>query len=226
MGRHAAAISAMLGSPEPSECRILDASAGIGTQALPLAAMGYEVVARDLSPESIRRLRREAEGRGLEIDAATADMRDVAGSVRGSFDAVIAFDNSIPHLLTDSDIRKCFAGLSRLLAPGGRILISVRDYGSVDRDSSAYLDYGERDRDGRRLRMGQEWRWRSPTHYRTTMIVEEKTESSWVELLRTDAEYYAVTVERLLHLMREAGLVADRVQDVAFFQPVLIARAG
>ncbi len=33
----------------PVPARVLDASAGIGTQALPLAEIGYRVVARDLS---------------------------------------------------------------------------------------------------------------------------------------------------------------------------------
>ena len=33
----------------PQGCRVLDVAAGIGTQSLPLAAKGYEVVARDLS---------------------------------------------------------------------------------------------------------------------------------------------------------------------------------
>jgi SAM-dependent methyltransferase len=226
MRRHAAAISAMLGDPEPSSCRILDVSAGIGTQSLPLAEMGYEVVARDLSPNAIRRLRREAQTRGLSIDADTADMREVRNSVSGLFDAVVSFDNSIPHLLTDAEIRASFSEFGRLLAPGGQLLVSVRDYASVNREPSSFHDYGERVRDGRRFRLGQQWQWRGPTHYRTTMMIEESIGQSWTELIRTDAEYYAVPVERLLQLMAEANFVATLVHDVPFFQPVLSGGAG
>jgi 2-polyprenyl-3-methyl-5-hydroxy-6-metoxy-1,4-benzoquinol methylase len=226
MHRHAAAISAMLGSPAPSSCRILDASAGIGTQALPLAAAGYEVVARDLSAKSILRLEREAKTRGLSIDVGTADMRDIGRSVTGFFDAIVAFDDSIPHLLTDAEIEASFAGFSKLLAPGGRVLISVRDYSLVNREPSSFHDYGERTRDGGRFRLGQEWLWRSPSHYRTTMVIEELVAGAWTAVVRTDAEYYAVSVEGLLELMRKAHLIPHLVEDVPFFQPVLRAGAG
>jgi 2-polyprenyl-3-methyl-5-hydroxy-6-metoxy-1,4-benzoquinol methylase len=225
MRRHAAAISAMLGDPSPSSTRILDVSAGIGTQALPLAALGYEVVARDLSPSAIRRLDREAKDRGLDIDSGTADMRDIGQSVAGSFNAIVAFDNSIPHLLTDAEIRTSFAAFRQLLAPGGQVLVSVRDYAAAKRQSS-FHPYGERTRGDRRFRLGQEWQWQSPTHYRTTMIVEEFVSEQWTEVVRTVAEYYAVSLDHLLELMREAELIGDQVHDVPFFQPVLRAGAG
>jgi glycine/sarcosine N-methyltransferase len=83
MLRHGSAIAAMLEGRKAAETRILDVSAGIGTQALPLAALGYEVVARDLSGGAVRRLKREAQERGLEIDTAPSDMRDVGDSVVG-----------------------------------------------------------------------------------------------------------------------------------------------
>jgi hypothetical protein len=58
------------------------------------------------------------------------------------------------------------------------------------------------------------------------MIIEESVGQSWTELIRTDAEYYAVPVERLLQLMAEANFVATLVHDVPFFQPVLSGGAG
>jgi 2-polyprenyl-3-methyl-5-hydroxy-6-metoxy-1,4-benzoquinol methylase len=225
MRHHGAVISEMLGRG-PRNTRVLDVSAGIGTQALPLASLGYEVVARDLSPGAVARLRREAQDRGLEIDAALADMRNVRSSVGGLFDAVISFDNSIPHLLTDSDIVLTFRGLSKLLAPEGVILVSVRDYDQVDRSPSSVHSYGERSRRGRLFRMSQQWEWYDQSHYRTTMIVEEMGRDRWEELVRTVAAYYAISTDRLLALMGEAGLSANREHEPEFFQPVLRAGAG
>jgi len=153
-------------------------------------------------------------------------MRRVAESVAGPFDAVIAFDNAVPHLLTDADIVATFRGLSRLLAPGGSILISVRDYAVVDRSPTSVHRYGERTGDGRRLRLRQEWKWQGATHYRTTMHVEESTGADWIAVVRTEAEYSAVSIGRLLSLMDEAGLVASRRQDIEFYQTILSAGAG
>jgi len=225
MRRHGSAISAMLNLYVSPAVRVLDVSAGIGTQSLPLAALGYEVVARDLSPGAIERLSREAESRGLSIDAAPADMRYVAESVDGCFDAVLAFDNSVPHLLNDQDIVVAFRTLSGLLGPGGVLLISVRDYGLVNRAPTSFHSYGERTRRGRVFRLGQEWTWLDENHYRTEMVIEEDKDGGWREVKRTAAEYYAVSIERLLELMRESGLEADRVDDIPFFQPVLRGRA-
>lgn len=224
MQRHGAAISAMLGRP-PAGTRILDVSAGIGTQTLPLAAMGYEVVARDLSPAAIRRLQREAQERGLVIDAASSDMRDVGASVEGLFDAVISFDNSIPHLLTDPEIIATLQGFRNILAPGGVLLLSIRDYEGVDRSSTSIHRYGERTRRGSQYRMSQEWEWYDASHYRTTMIVERAQEQEWTEVVRTVAAYYAIPIPRLLELMRGVGFQSDRVDDPPFFQPVLRGRA-
>jgi len=92
MARQGAAIAAILRAHGPDRVgepfRVLDVSAGIGTQSLPLASSGFEVTARDVSSAAIARLRREAARRGLDVDAARADMRSVRGSVIGPFDAV------------------------------------------------------------------------------------------------------------------------------------------
>ena len=224
MRRHGEAIAAMLGRG-PADTRILDVSAGIGTQSLPLTSMGYNVFARDLSAGAIRRLQREAQNRGLVVDAAASDMRDVGQSVDGLFDAVISFDNSVPHLLTDADITAALRGFRKVLAPGGVILISVRDYEGVDRSPTSIHRYGERIRQGSRYRMSQEWEWYDASHYRTTMIVEQEQEEGWREVVRTVAAYYAIAIPRLVQLFEDVGLDAHRVEEPPFFQPVLRGRA-
>lgn len=226
MQRHGDAIATMIGAIQSRQARILDVSAGIGTQALPLASLGYDVVARDLSPGAIARLQREAQSRGLAIDAAPCDMRAVSGSVDGQFDAIISFDNSIPHLLTDREIVDTFQSLTTLLRPQGVLLISVRDYSTVDRAPRSFHSYGERVRGGRTFRLGQEWRWVDASHYSTTMIIENYDGGTWTEVVRASAQYYAVPIKTLLGLMTSAGLKAAPVVDVPFSQPVLCGRAG
>jgi len=153
MGRHGAFIAHFL----PEVARVLDVSAGIGTQSLPLAAQGYSVTARDLSRTAIRRLGREADRRGVSIDAAASDMRHVGRTVHPPFDAIVCFDNSLPHLLTDAEIVSTLVGFREVLAPSGILLVSIRDYGTVDRGGRAIHRYGERSRKGRRYRVTQEW---------------------------------------------------------------------
>lgn len=83
---------------------ILDASCGIGTQSLGLAARGFEVMASDLSPGAVARAQKEAQARNLRITFSVCDMRELYSHHGGGFDVVICAGNSIPHLLSDSEI--------------------------------------------------------------------------------------------------------------------------
>jgi cyclopropane fatty-acyl-phospholipid synthase-like methyltransferase len=227
MARQGAAISDLLrvhGPRRVSETvRVLDVSAGIGTQSLPLASSGFEVTARDASPAAIGRLKREAARRGLDVDAAPADMRELRESVTGPFDAVISFDNSLPHLLADAEITKALEGFRAILSPDGLLLLSVRDYSKVDRSVASSHPYGERTRSGKRFRLRQDWTWIDASHYHTTFVVEQHTHAGWNEVVRTVAPYYAISVPHLLTLMEDSGFEA-RVTDVQFYQPVLMGR--
>src|SRR5262249_11994149 len=114
--------------------RVLDAACGIGTQALGLAALGYQVAGCDLSPAAVERARREAAARGLAITFSVADLRRLHDHHRESFDVVLACDNVLPLLGDEAAI---LAGLRQLLActrPGGGCVLSVRDYESLGRE--------------------------------------------------------------------------------------------
>lgn len=220
MRRQGEALSLLL----HPESRVLDVAAGIGTQTLPLAASGFDVVARDLSEGAIARLLLEASQRGLQVDADAADMRRVGRSVEGRFDAVVALDNALPHLLTDEAILEALVGFRALLKPDGFLLLSVRDYDTVDRAPHSTHPYGTRTRRGRTYRLSQEWRWIDSDRYRTTMIVEEERRDGWQEVVRGSSRYYAVSVNRLLELCDDAGFEAELVSSEGFFQPLVRGR--
>jgi len=167
MARQGAALATLIESElgDTRTLRVLDVACGIGTQALPLAARGFRVTARDLSEGAVVRLRREAAARRLGIDAAVADMRRVSETVAPGFDVVLAFDNSIPHLLSDGDLEAAFREFRTVLRPGGLCLCSVRDYDAIERGRSLTISYGERRRAGEIFRLRQEWTWEGTTHY-------------------------------------------------------------
>lgn len=222
MERHADAIRAAAGPAAEAPATVLDVSAGIGTQALPLAARGLSVTARDLSAGSIARLSREADARGLVLDAGVADMR--ALDVDGPFDLVISLDNAIAHLPDDAAILEAFREARRVTAEDGVFVASVRDYGEVDRGSPSVRRYGDRTRGGRRFDVRQEWDWIDRDQYVTTLVVEELADGGRSEVLRTTTTCHAVGIPQLLSLMGRAGFDARVASDVDFFQPVLVGR--
>ena len=194
-----------------------------GTQSLPLAQAGFSVLSRDVSPEAIARLQHEAETRRLLIDARVADMRTVHTSVSEPVDVVLAFDNSVPHLLSDADILAAFKSFFLCLSSGGVCLLSVRDYDTATRDKDVVHCYGPRWRGGVRHIPLQAWHWLDDAHYELTlhMVVESAPQP---QLLSFVTQYYAVSVSRLLELLSEAGFVACRRLDESVYQPIVVAK--
>lgn len=77
--------------------RVLDAAVGIGTQALGLAALGFQVTGSDISLAAVQRAGAEAGRRGLPLRCVVGDVRGLP--VRSAtFDLVLACDNALPHL--------------------------------------------------------------------------------------------------------------------------------
>jgi SAM-dependent methyltransferase len=200
---------------------VLDLSCGIGTQALGLAKLGYEVTASDLSPEEVERGKAEAERRGLKIGFSVADMRDAFGHHAREFDVVISCDNSVPHLLTDEHILSALCQFFRCTRQGGGCLITVRDYEREDLSKPQIKPYGIRDEHGVRWLLWQVWDPHGATYDVTMYFVEDRGKPE----CRTHAwrsTYYAIGIPRLMELMTQAGFEEVRRIDGRFFQPVVV----
>jgi SAM-dependent methyltransferase len=228
MARQGDALTSLIGSElgqlPAGDVRVLDIACGIGTQSLPLAARGFRVVARDLSPAAVSRLQQEADTRQLVVNAAVADMRQVTATVSESFDIVLAFDNSVPHLLNDDDLCIAFREFLKVLRPGGVFLCSVRDYDKVQRGEAATHLYGRREYRGETFQLRQEWSWYDPMHYQGTIMIDRETPDGLTRELCTASRFYAISTEQLLELMREAGFQDCRRIDETIYQPILTGR--
>ena len=103
--RHANIINQIIHNEwGPNHRSIVDVSRGIGTQAIGLAHLDYDVHASDLSQKAIERARLETSKRELNIIYSIADMRHCYSHHKRQFDILISCDNSVPHLLSDSEI--------------------------------------------------------------------------------------------------------------------------
>jgi SAM-dependent methyltransferase len=219
--RQAGALDAIIRSRLGRDtCTVLDVACGIGTQSLGLARLGYVVTASDLSPAAVMRCAREAQSRGLSLSTSIADMRRVFEHYNRTFDAVIACDNSVPHLLTDGEILTAFSEFFKCTAPGGLCLISVRDYAVMDRSLQLY-PHGVRRVGETSYVLFQVWEWTNDC-YTTTMYVVEHRQGREPTVHTMCSGYYAVTIPTLIALLQRAGFADVERLDHAFFQPLLI----
>jgi 2-polyprenyl-3-methyl-5-hydroxy-6-metoxy-1,4-benzoquinol methylase len=136
---------------------IADVSCGIGTQAIGLAQLGYDVDASDISVQEIQRAKEETKKRGLKVHYSVSDMRDLSAHHSKEFDVLISCDNSIPHLLSDQDILKAFREFYHCIKPGGGCLITLRDYEKESRDGIQVKPYDVRIENGIKYIIFQTW---------------------------------------------------------------------
>jgi glycine/sarcosine N-methyltransferase len=202
---------------------ILDAACGIGTQTLGLAQRGHQVTASDISGGAVQRLREELAHRGLRAEARVDDLRLLQHTPPSSMAAVLACDNSLPHLLSDEEILQALRSCHRCLRPGGVLVLSVRDYAAIPRVNPDVKPYGVRRVGENRFIAVQVWEWEGDQYdLRMYLTTETPDGRCSTEVLRS--RYYAITIERLVALLAEAGFAAVQRRDDVLFQPVLLAR--
>ena len=203
--------------------QVLDAASGIGTQTLGLLGRGYRLTASDISAGAIDRLKVELSRRAFQATAHVDDLRTLTRTPSASMAAVIACDNSIPHLLSDTELLQAFRSCYRCLRPGGLAVFSVRDYAAIERINPDVRPYGLRYEAGSRFLAVQVWEWDNDQYDLRVYLTSESPEGLCeTQVLRS--RYYAVSVERLLSLLAEAGFVCTERRDNVLFQPVLLAR--
>lgn len=207
----------------PPATRILDCACGIGTQALGLAGQGYQLTATDISAVEIERAKVEAEKRGLSLDFSVADMRTLDQQLDAQFDGVYAFDNAIPHLLTDGDLAQAAAALYAVTAPAGLFAASIRDYDALLQERPTLMSQRVLD-DGARITF-QHWAWESDL-YTVTQFIMMRTGDAWA-MRHYTTRYRALQRATLTAALETAGFVEVRWLSEAErgpFQPVVIAK--
>jgi glycine/sarcosine N-methyltransferase len=223
MARQASALDELIqGRWRRSHHPLLDIAAGIGTQALGLANLGYPVFASDLSHRALSRARAEAQRQGLRLPTCAADF--VALPYRSHLAGlVLAADNSLPHLLTDEAILQALRECRRCLRPGGGLVLTIRDYGpppapgTVEHHPYGWRRWGDQD-----YYVDQEWHWNGP-HY-DLRITASRSEGA-VPDHEFRGRYYAIPVAHLHTLCTTAGFVDVDRQDGRYYQPVILATA-
>jgi SAM-dependent methyltransferase len=201
---------------------VLDVSCRIGTQASGLAKRGFPVTASDLSAGAIARAKVEAQRRAVEIDFSVCDMKAVHAHHRRQFDIVISCDNSITHLLNDTDLLLALRQIYDCTRPGGGYLPTVRNYEREERGVGLVKPYGVREEGGRRYVIFQVWDFVDRVYdLAMYFVVDDRTSGELVtHVMRT--KYNAVGRNHLLALTRRAGFTRSEPLDGRFYQPVLV----
>jgi len=208
---------------------VLDASCGIGTQAIGLARLGHRVHGTDLSAAAVERARREAEALGASATFGVADMRSLEIEVDGTFDVVLSADNAVAHLLTEDDLLRAARSMRARLRDGGLLVVTLRDYDALLREKPHSSTPGVFDgAEGRRI-VFHVFDWEPGTDaYRTNLFILREADGGWTTLHWTarSRAWRRAEVERALVAAGFSGPRWWMPTESGFFQPLVTARIG
>lgn len=185
---------AMLESTFSEGARLLDVGCGTGTEALWLTQRKRKIFAVDPSPQMLEALSRRAAADEVQIPTRLLHARDLMTLVdeggEASFDGAYS---SFGALNAEPSLKTPLAALSRLVRPGGRIVLSVMNRWCVA--EMALLAFSGKA--GKALR-----RVRSSVRVAVGTDFSEVTYPSWNQLRRNlRPEFRVVSVQALPFLL-------------------------
>lgn len=204
--------------------RILDCACGIGTQSIGLAALGYQVTASDISDAEIAEAKERAAKNNVKIRFEHADFCALSETFSEKFDIVIAMDNALPHMLSESALEEAIKSIANQIATGGMFVASIRDYDALLADKPPYSPpYIHKTVKGQRVSF-QTWEWNGD-HYKLIQYIidDEKT----LQISKFECEYRATRRDELTNLLVANGCKSVEwkfPEETGFYQPIVIAR--
>ncbi len=124
-------------SPQPGDVAV-DLGAGPGCQALPLADLGYRVVAIDFCKPLIAEL--ESRRGDREIRTICDDFRRLPQYLPDGAELIVCLGDTLVHLPDEAAVIMTIDVVSAALKPGGQFLYAIRDYiSSVPEGSQRFI---------------------------------------------------------------------------------------
>lgn len=102
---------------------VLDLACGTGKMTLELASRGYDMTGIDYSSEMLDIARDEAERWGFDVLWLCQDMREF--ELYGTVDMAVCCLDSINHLTSAADLKKCLSLIHNYLIPDGIFVFDI-----------------------------------------------------------------------------------------------------
>ena len=204
--------------------QILDCACGIGTQAIGLAVLGYQVTASDISDGELAEAKDRAARNAVQIRFEHADFCALSDTFPEQFDIVIAMDNALPHMLSSDALEKAISSIVAQTRAGGIIVASIRDYDRLLAEKPPYSPpYIHKTEKGQRVSF-QTWVWKDD-NYRLTQYIIDDEEA--LQISKFECEYRAIRREDFTRLFLANGcseVVWKFPDETGFYQPIVVAK--
>ena len=203
---------------------VLDCACGIGTQAIGLAALGYDLTASDISEGELAEAKVRAQNSGVTVDFRRADFCRLSETFSQQFPVIICMDNALPHMLTREALEQAVSSIVGQLQKGGIFVASIRDYDALLQDKPPYSPpYIHKTDKGQRVSF-QTWAWEGENYRLVQYIIDDEGAPS---VSKFQCEYRALRREELTQLLLKSGCSAVEWKfpaETGFYQPIVVAK--
>ena len=203
---------------------ILDCACGIGTQAIGLASLGYNVTASDISSGEIAEAKARAKNTNVKIRFENADFCALSKTFTELFDIVIAMDNALPHMLSSEDLERAIKSITNQIKENGIFVGSIRDYDALLMDKPPYSPpYIHKTTKGQRVSF-QTWTWEGDNYRLIQYIVDDE---DTLQVSKFECEYRATRRQEMTDLLMANGcseVVWMFPEETGFYQPIVVAK--
>jgi len=116
----------------------VDLGAGSGFQSIPLARLGFSVLALDFSADLLKELLRRAIN--LPVRTVQDDILNFSKHLETKAKLIVCMGDTLPHLKTFEHVRKLLSDASKSIADDGILILTFRDYFSAElRDNQRFI---------------------------------------------------------------------------------------
>jgi SAM-dependent methyltransferase len=115
-----------LGIERAESLLALDLGAGFGSHAVPLADLGWSVMAFERCGPLLRELAQHAAGRAISV--IDSDLSGFSRHLTRPADLILCLGDTLTHLPDLPTVRELTRAIGASLAPGGRFIATFRDY--------------------------------------------------------------------------------------------------
>ena len=204
--------------------KILDCACGIGTQAIGLAEIGYDVTCSDISEGEIKEAKVRAKESNVKICFKQADFCALSKSFSEKFDIIIAMDNALPHMLTLSALESAVKSITNQIEKGGIFVASIRDYDALLIDKPPYSPpYIHKTEHGQRVSF-QTWTWKDDHYTLVQYIIDDERD---LKISKFQCEYRATKRQELTDLLLANDCKEVKwlfTDETEFYQPIVLAK--
>lgn len=169
----------------PNSTKIaIDLGAGNGIQSVSLAKLGFSVKAVDFNKQLLAEL--AINRQNLPIEIIEDDIRSVKKFADENPELIICWGDTLTHLESPAEIEKLIADCAEILADGGKLILSFRDYSTPLVGDARFIPV--KTDETRILTCCLDY---ETEKVRVTDLLHYKTESGWAQKV---SSYYKIRV--------------------------------